>query len=161
MSLLRVSKGMGMVEVIIAMFLAAVAVMALFSLQAPALRTTAQADYLGRAAEILHRQLESTEVYLMNVCNSAAIPLQGVPAIPAAGASLTSTYNVRTSGLGADTNGDATYSVSTTITSMPPVPPSVTPTYFRVVVNVTWILNTTGISQTIFVSRQEYYKAGC
>jgi Tfp pilus assembly protein PilV len=159
MSLLRVSKGMGMVEVIIAMFLAAVAVMALFSLQAPALRTTAQADYLGRAAEILHRQLESTEVYLMNVCNSAATT--GIPAIPAAGASATSAYNVRTSGLGADTNGDATYSVSTTITSMPPVPPSVTPTYFRVVVNVTWILNTTGISQTIFVSRQEYYKAGC
>ncbi len=152
MSLLRVSKGMGMVEVIIATFLAAVAVLALFSLQAPALRTTTQSDYLGRAAEILHRQLESTEVYVMNVCNSVAST--GIPAIPAAGASATSTYNVITSGLGPAITGDATYSVSTTITS-------ITATYFRIVVNVTWSLNTTGISQTMFVSRQVYFKAGC
>ena len=152
MSIFRCNKGMGMVEVLIATFLAGVAVMALFSLQAPAFRATAQADYLGRAAEIMHRQLESTEAYLMNVCNSVATT--GIPAIPAAGASATSTYNVITSGLGAATSGDANYTVSTTITS-------VTTTYFRVVVNVTWSLNATGISQTIFVARQEYFRVGC
>jgi Tfp pilus assembly protein PilV len=154
MSFLRISKGMGLVEVIIAMFLATVAVMAILSLQAPALRTTARADYLGRAAEIMHRQLESTEVYLMNVCNSAAIGNQGIPAIPGVGGSATSTYNVITSGPGPAIDGDATYSVSTTITS-------VSITYFRVIVRVTWSMNATGISQTIFVSRQEYFKVGC
>ena len=168
MSKLICSKGMGLVEVMIALFLATVSVTAIFSLQAPAFRTTAQADYLGRAAEIMQRQLENTEVYLMNVCNTAANTDTGIPVIPiAVGGSATSTYCVLTSGSGgpcsaiiAIIDGDATYTVSTTITYMPPVPPSVTSSYFRVVVNVTWSRNTTGISQTIFVARQEYFKVG-
>jgi small neutral amino acid transporter SnatA (MarC family) len=171
MSKIICSKGMGLVEVMIALFLATVSVMAIFSLQAPAFRTTAQSDYFGRAVEILQRQLENTEVYLMNVCNTAANTDTGIPAIPTAvGGSATSTYCVLTSGSSAPPpcetiiaiiDGDAIYKVSTTITYMPPVPPSVTSSYFRVVVRVTWSRNTTGISQTIFVSRQEYFKVSC
>jgi hypothetical protein len=153
---------MGLVEVMIAMFLATVSVMAIFSLQAPAFKTTAKADYLGRAAEILERQLESTEGYVMNICNVNANALQGIPAIPAAGAVTNAAYNVRTSGLLADITGDATYNVSTTITGMPPVLPNLPP-YFRVDVRVTWNLNApviSAISQTIFVSRQTFFKYG-
>jgi len=155
MSFLRISKGMGLVEVVIALFLATVAVLAVFSLQAPGLQTAARSDYLGRAAEILERQLESTEAYVMNPNKLAAIT--GIPAIPGAGGSATVTYDVNTSGLGVAINGDATYRISTTITGVAPVPPNTTP-YFRVDVNVTWPLNPTGISQTIFVSRQDSFR---
>ena len=167
MSNLRFSKGMGLVEVMIAMFLTTVAIMAIFSLQAPAFRTAGKADYLGRAAEILERQLESTEVYVMNVCNLNAsvneVAITTIPAIPAAvGAITNALYDVRTSGLVADITGDATYHVNTTITAMPLVPPSVLPTYFRVNVTVTWgpITFPYSITQTIFVSRQVFFLFG-
>lgn len=157
MSFLRISKGMGLVEVVIALFLATVAVLAVFSLQSKGLQTTARSDYLGRAAEILEQQLESTEAYVMNLNNSAAIT--GIPAIPGAGGSLTAYHYVITSGFGVAINGDATYYVSTTITGVAPVPPNPNTTpYYRVDVNVTWPLNPTGISQTIFVSRQDAFR---
>jgi Tfp pilus assembly protein PilV len=155
----RIPKGMGLVEVMVAMFLATVAVISVFSLQAPGLRTTARSDYFGRAAEILERQLESTEVYLMNSCNTVADANVQIPAMPAAPGTVTnSAYDVRTSGLAVSITGDASYHVSTTITGLGTTVP---PNYFRVDVKVTWSLNIAGgISQTIFVSRQEFFKLG-
>jgi len=156
MSLLRISKGMSLVEVFIAICITAVAVMAIFSLQVPAFQTGAKSDYLGRAAEIMQMQLESTEAYLMNPnCLNANVNT-GIPAIPALGGSTTATYNVFSSGLSAPINGDATYSVSTTITSVPP-----TTKLFSVVVKITWSLKPTGISQTIYVSRQVFFGGPC
>ena len=72
MLLFRTSKGISLVEVVIAIFLTTTAVFAIFALQAPAWKTMAKADHLGRASEIMHRQLESTEVYLLNQCNTSA-----------------------------------------------------------------------------------------
>ncbi len=154
MSDLRVSKGMGMVEVMISLFIASVAIMAIFSLQSPAWRATAQADLIGRSSGILHRQLENTQAYIMNICNTAAYATSGIPAIPVVGDTTTATYDVRASGLGADTIGDATFNVTTRITG-------VTPIIFRVRVTVTWLANPTGITSTMIVSRQEYYRTGC
>lgn len=155
MLLLRASKGISMVEVIVAIFLTMTAILATFALQSPALRQTARADYLGRASEIMHRQLESTEVYLMNPCNTAASATNGIPAIPAIGASASDTYTVFASGLAAATQGDATYEVATTIVRT-------SANDFRVTVTITWPpLNATGITQTMFVSRQLYFKVGC
>lgn len=152
---LRASKGFGMVEVLVAVFLTVTAILAIFALQAPALRQTARSDYLGRATEIMHKQLESTEVYLMNQCNTAAMATNGIPAIPAIGASESSTYTVYASGLTAATQGDASYTVATTVVRT-------AANDFRVTVTVTWPpLNATGITQTMFVSRQLYFKAGC
>ncbi len=152
---LQTNKGMGMVEVMIAIFLTTTAIFAAFSLQSPAWKSAAKADYLGRGSEIMHRQLESTEAYLMNQCNTAASVLNGIPAIPAAGAAASSNYDVAVSGLAGATSGDATYHIVTEITAL-------TDNYFRITVTVTWPpLNATGINQTIFVSRQQYFKNGC
>jgi len=154
MLLLRASKGITIVEVMVAVFLTVTAILAIFALQSPAWRQTARADYLGRATEIMHKQLESTEAYLMNPCNTGAVATNGIPAIPAVGASASSTYTVYASGLGAAIQGDASYTVATTIarTSI---------NDFRVTVTITWPpLNATGITQTIFVSRQVYFKVG-
>jgi Tfp pilus assembly protein PilV len=155
MSLFRGSKGISLVEVMIAIFLTTFSIMALFALQSPAWKTIGKADYLGRASEILHRQLESTEVYLMNQCNTAASAGTGIPVLPGVGGTGNATYTVRASGLGTATRGDASFTVTTSITAQ-------TASYFRVTVTVTWApLNPTGITQTIFVSRQQYFKNGC
>lgn len=144
-----------MVEVMIAIFLTTTAIFAAFSLQSPAWKTVAKADYLGRGSEIMHRQLESTEAYVMNQCNTAASAANGIPAIPGAGAAASSNYDIVVSGLPAATAGDATYHIVTEITAL-------TDNYFRITVTVTWPpLNATGINQTIFVSRQQYFKNGC
>jgi Tfp pilus assembly protein PilV len=154
MFLLRTSKGFGMVEVLVAVFLTVTAILAIFALQSPAWRQTARADYLGRATEIMHKQLESTEAYLMNPCNTAAVATNGIPVIPAIGSSASSTYTVYASGLAAATQGDASYTVATTITRT-------AANDFRVTVTVTWPpLNAMGITQTMFVSRQLYFKMG-
>jgi Tfp pilus assembly protein PilV len=157
MSLLRVSKGMGLLEVIIAMFLATVAIMATLSLQAPSLRTAARSDYFGRAVEILERQMESTEAYLMNANNTLANVETGIPVLPiAVNANASATYTVNPSGYPAAINGDTTYTVTTTITGVYPNPVNGFMQIYRVDVQVTWPpLNPTGISQTIFVSRQD------
>jgi Tfp pilus assembly protein PilE len=157
MSLLRVSKGMGLLEVIIAMFLTTVAIMATMSLQAPSLRTAARSDYFGRAAEILERQMESTEAYLMNANNTLANAGTGIPALPTVvNANASATYQVYTSGSPAPIDGDITYTVTTTITGVYLNPVNGFMNTYRVDVQVTWPpLNPTGISQTIFVSRQD------
>jgi len=151
----QTDKGISLVEVIIAMFLTTTAILGIFSLQAPAWHSMSKADYLGRASEIMHRQLESTEVYLMNQCNTSASTETGIPAVPGQGASASAAYAVQTSGLTAHTRGDIAYTVTTTISGQ-------TANYFRVTVNVKWPpVNSTGISQTIYVARQQYFKNGC
>jgi len=134
------NRGVGLIEVVIAMFLTTIAVLAIFSLQAPAWRTTARADYLGRAAEILQRQMEDSEAFVMNSCNAVAVG--------------TTNTNVVTSGMGAAVQGDATYTVSTTIT---PVGANV----WRVTVTVSWPINATGITGSLIVARQEFFRSGC
>lgn len=128
-----------MIEIVIAVFLTMIGVLAIFSLQAPAWRTAARADYLGRAAEILQRQMEDREAFIMNPNNPVT---EGGP---------TPTYVV-TSGMGAAVRGDATYTVNTTITS-------VGTNVWRVTVTVTWPINPTGIKGSMIVARQEFFRS--
>ncbi|MFH1080964.1 MAG: hypothetical protein V1766_12030 [Pseudomonadota bacterium] len=134
------NRGVGLIEIVIAVFLTMIGVLAIFSLQAPAWRTAARADYLGRAAEILQRQMENSEAFIMNPCN-----------VVTAG---TTTASVVTSGMGAAVQGDATYNVSTTIT---PVGTNI----WRVTVTVTWPIKPTGITGNLIVARQEFFRSGC
>jgi Tfp pilus assembly protein PilV len=133
-------RGVGLIEVIIAMFLTAMGVLAVFSLQAPAWKTAARADYLGRATEIMQRQLESIETIVMNPCNAVATG--------------TTQETIITSGLGAAVRGDATYNVSTSIIS-------VGTNIWRVSVTVTWPINPTGVTGHVIVSKQEFFRSGC
>jgi Tfp pilus assembly protein PilV len=134
------NHGMSMIEVLIAMFLTSVAVLGIFSLQAPALKQTARADYLGRAAVVLQNQIETTEAFVMNPCNT--VPLG------------TTTTSVKMSGMAGTIAGDATYNVSTTIASAGT-------NIWKVTITVTWPMNATGITTNVMVSRQEFFKVGC
>lgn len=50
-------RGIGLIEVVLAMFLVTVAIMAILSLQPSAWQTAGKSDFLGRAAEILHKEM--------------------------------------------------------------------------------------------------------
>lgn len=136
-------RGVSLVEVIIAIFITVVGIMSLMDLQPAAWRTATRSDYLGRAAGVLQRQLETQELLIMNPCSAVA-----------AGSVTT---NVRMSGQGASVAGDATYQVHTVITNL-------ATNVWRVTITVSWPpLNNTGITESMVVTRQERFRfpAGC
>ncbi len=128
-------KGMSLIEVLIALFLLTVGVLALLTLQPRAWSLSGKSDYLGRAAGILHQELEANEMLLMN---------RNAPA-PAS-----NTRTVRTSGLGVAQPGDATFQVATSILD------NLNGTWL-ITVTVTWPGNPTGLSESRFVTRQQSF----
>jgi len=135
---------MSLIEVLIAIFITAVGLMAIMSIQPTAWRTAASADFRGRAAEILHSRLETIEQGIMNPCNAVAV-----------GITNTTVY---ASGQAAPvTNGgDVAFNVQTNIQSLGA-------STWRVNITVTWPGNNVGIKSGIVVIRQERFRfpAGC
>ncbi len=136
------NRGMGLVEVVIAMFLTVVAVLAIFSLQPVAWKTAARSDYLGRASGILYEQLLTQEALIMNPCNTVTTGTTGPTPVFASGQTTAQP-------------GDAQFNVTTTITSL-------AANVWRVTVRVAWAGHT-GISESLVVTRQEGFRfpTGC
>jgi Tfp pilus assembly protein PilV len=130
-------KGISLAEVCVAVFLLSVGVLALVSLQPAAWRLSGKSDYLGRASGILVAQLQATEAKIMN------------PNI--AVTTGTTTRMVYPGGQSTPKRGDAAFTVQTTTTDLGG-------NTWRVRVNVTWPGNATGISESLNVSRQEYFR---
>ncbi len=128
-----------MVEVVIALMVLTVGILAIISLQPSAWRLAGKSDYVGRAAGILQRQLQLTEAQILNPAN----------AIPA-----DSTITVYASGQGAPQPGDAAFTVQTTTLAAADIGPDA----FRVAVRVTWAGAPIGIAETIMVVRQEGFR---
>lgn len=153
LTLIYNKKGLSMIEVLIALFLTMIGVMALISMQPQGWLLSGRSDYLGRAAEMLHEQLEINELNIMNQCNAnapwgIALPLN-------VGDSINNNTQVRPSGMAAPQSGDVTFTVNTTITCIDNAPFT-----WRVTVNVAWP-NNAGIRESLVVTRQEYFKQGC
>lgn len=130
------NKGFSIVEVIITIFIIAVGIMALMSMQPMSWQTAKKADLLGRAASILALELETTELVIMNPNN----------AIPAGG-----TKTVYANGTGtAQGTGDVPYTVQTNIVNAG--------SSWTVTVTVTWPGNNRGIAESLIVSRQESFR---
>jgi Tfp pilus assembly protein PilV len=142
MSPLRCIKGISLVEVLIALFLVSIGVLSLMSLQPAAWRTSNRSDFLGRAAGILHQELEANRILIMNKANpnpcASSNPLVLAPRY------------VNPSGMSTPQPGDVTFAVLTAITDLNPTVPGP----WRVTVNVNWPGNPTGITETIVVGRQ-------
>ncbi|MGV8079024.1 MAG: hypothetical protein AB2L22_03030 [Syntrophales bacterium] len=138
----RNERGIGLPEVIIAIFLTTIGVLAILSLQPSAWRTVGRSDFLGRAAEVLYKELDTRETWIMNPCNAVTTG--------------TTTTAVKTSGMAGTITGDATYTVTTTVTN-------IGTGVWRVTVRVTWPINTRGISESLVVTRQEKFRfpEGC
>jgi Tfp pilus assembly protein PilV len=142
------NRGISLVEVIIAIFLVAVGVMAILSMQPTAWRTIGKSDYLGRGAGILHRELELREAWIANPCN--VVPPGNRPA-----------KTIIVSGLAAEVRGDATYTVNTNITQVG------TSNVYTVTVTVTWpdqvLRNYRNLVESVDVAQQDGFRfpAGC
>ncbi|MGD0275964.1 MAG: prepilin-type N-terminal cleavage/methylation domain-containing protein [Syntrophales bacterium] len=134
------NRGVSLVEILIAIFLTTIGVLALMSLQPSAWRAASRSDYLGRAAEMLSKQLEAQQTLIMATCNTISAP-------------TTTTTNYFASGQSTSSgSGDAQYSVKTTITQLG------TNTW-NVTVKVSWYNGTRSITGSMVVSRQSYF--GC
>ncbi|MFB3925266.1 MAG: hypothetical protein ACE14T_04365 [Syntrophales bacterium] len=131
-------KGISLIEVVVAILLTAIGVIALLSLQPQAWEMSGKTDYLGRAAGILNSELERVELSIMNPNNSVT-----------AG---TTSRTVLTSGGSSALTGDASYTVQTTIASAGT-------NVWRVTVVVTWPANSTGVSGSLLVTRQEPFRS--
>jgi prepilin-type N-terminal cleavage/methylation domain-containing protein len=136
------NRGFTLIEVIIAMFLTVVAVLALFSLQPTAWQTATRSDMLGRAAGILHERLTTQEALIMNPCNAVT-------------AGATGPTPVFVSGQATAQPGDVQFNVTTTITNL-------AANVWRVTVRVAWPGHV-GISESLVVTRQQGFRfpAGC
>lgn len=133
------NRGISLVEVVIAIFLTTVGVLAVLSLQPSAWKTATRSDYMGRAAGIMQKELETREAFIMNVCNTVTTG--------------TFTSNILVSGETAAQPGDATFTVTTTITN-------IAVNVWRVDVRVAWAGHT-GIIESLVVTRQQNFQFGC
>ena len=76
--MLHDSKGISLVECMIAVFLTAIAVVSLMTMQSLAWQSTGKSDYLGRASGILQRELEARENDIMRGTIPGAVVNQAV-----------------------------------------------------------------------------------
>ena len=130
---------MSLIEVGIALFLLTFSIMALISLQPAAWRLAGSSDFMGRAAGILQKQLQAAEARIMN-------PNSIIPT------GTTIDNKVLASGQEAVQQGDAAFTVQTTTTDLGGG------NSYRVSVRVTWPGSQTGITESLIVTRQEYYR---
>ena len=135
-------KGIGLIEVLISLFLVSFGILALLSLQPSAWKLTSRSDFLGRAGGLLHKEMETTEIVLMN---------PNYPNPCAATNPLVTTTNVFISGQSTAQPGDLPFTMQTTIQDN-------LNNSWTVRVRVTWTGNNTGISESLVVTRQENFR---
>jgi Tfp pilus assembly protein PilV len=131
------NKGIGLIEVLISLFLVSFGILALLSLQPSAWKLTSRSDFLGRAGGLLHKEMETREILIMNP-NATTNPLD-------------TTTNVFISGQSTAQPGDLPFTVRTEIQDN-------LNNSWTVRVRVTWTGNNTGISESRIVTRQENFR---
>jgi Tfp pilus assembly protein PilV len=134
------NRGITIVEVLITLSLTTVGILALLSMQPTAWNTAGRSDFMGRAAGILQSELERNELQIMNPNNAVST---GV--LP--------TRNVNASSQSAQQTGDVNFTIATTVT-----PLAGTTNAWSIRVQATWPGNTRGVSETVVVTRQEYFR---
>ncbi|KPK89093.1 MAG: hypothetical protein AMJ94_13060 [Deltaproteobacteria bacterium SM23_61] len=137
-------KGITLIEVLVSLFLLIVGVLGLISMQPAAWRLSGTADYLGRAAHTLQRELQFYEARIMN-------PNVAISVDPNT-KTWSSTYSITASGQDTEKTGDAVFNVQTTITDLDGG------RSYRLAGRVSWPANPVGISESLLVTRTESYR---
>ncbi|MEW5746038.1 MAG: prepilin-type N-terminal cleavage/methylation domain-containing protein [Nitrospirota bacterium] len=137
------NRGLSMIEVLIALLLTMIGVMGLMSMQPQGWWLSGKSDFLGRAAGILHEELEAKSALIMNPCNNV---VQSNP-------NIKTTFANGPVSTGA---GDIQYIVQTNIV---PVVPNLT---WRLTIRVT-PPGSPAVSESTIVTRQEAFRfpGGC
>lgn len=137
-------KGISLIEVLISLFLLMIGVLGMLSLQPAAWRMSGTADYLGRAANTLQKELQIHEARIMNP--NVTIPIDPNTMV------WSSEYEVNASGQEDVKTGDAVFNVQTTITDLDGG------RSYRLAVRVSWPGRPSGISESLLVTRTESYR---
>jgi len=132
-------RGITLIEVVIAELLLTVGILGLLSLIPSAWRLSGQSDYFGRATGILQEQLQAAEIQIMN-------PVLGVTTW-----NPTPPSTLYSNGQNVDLVGDLPFTVTTSSTALGA-------NNWTVKVTVTWPGNAVGISESVIVSKQEYFR---
>ena len=134
------NRGITIVEVLITLFLTAVGIMALLSMQPTSWNAAGRSDFMGRAAGILQSELERNELWIMNPANAVSTGVLPV-------------RNVYASSPPTQQAGDVPFTVNTTV-----LPLGSATNAWTVTIQVTWPGNARGVQETAIVSRQEYFR---
>ena len=135
-------KGMTLIEVMIAVMLVSIGALSLLATQGPAWNLTGRSDILGRAGMVLHRELGTNEMLLMNP--NVANPCLAVNP-------LVNVRNVNASDQAVGQPGDIVFTVQNTTRD------NLNGTW-TVRVQVTWPGNNVGVSESVVVTRQEPFR---
>lgn len=133
--------GVTLIELLVTMILVSIGIFAALDVFPSSWRLTTQSDRIGQASEIMHRELETSQLIILNSCNTAIM-------------GGTTTLPVNASGRTGTLQGDVSYTVSRTITALGTGSWGIT-------VQVTWPGNAVGVSGTIVSVRDANYKEGC
>jgi Tfp pilus assembly protein PilV len=133
-------RGLGIVEVLITLFLTTVGILALLSMQPQSWKAASRSDFMGRAAGILHSELERNEIWIMNPLNAVTTGAQAQRTVYA---SSQTTQQA----------GDVPFTVNTTVAAY-----GASTNAWTVDVQVTWPGNTRGVRERAVVSRQETFR---
>lgn len=136
------NKGVSLIEVLISIFILAIGILGVLAVFPQGWMSSMKSDLLGRGAEILHKEMETRQAFIMNPCNSITIG--------------TTSKTVYPSGQTSAQSGDAPFTVSTEVNSI-----AGQTSIWRITVTVTWPGNSAGITESIDVTRDENYKQGC
>ena len=145
------NRGITIVEVLITLFLTAVGILALLSMQPTSWSAAGRSDFMGRAAGILQSELERSELWIMNPNNAFATACDATGRNLFLGGPCTRTINA--SDQSTAQTGDVPYTVATLVT-----PLGGATNAWTVRVQVTWPGNIRGITESTIVSRQEYFR---
>jgi Tfp pilus assembly protein PilV len=132
-------RGITLVEVLITLFITATGIMALLAMQPTSWNAAGRSDFMGRAAGILHSELEQNEIWIMNPVNTVT--------------NGTTTRTVNASGQATQQTGDVPFTIATAI-----APFGFSTNAWTVNVRVTWPGNNLGIAETLIVSRQDNFR---
>ena len=128
-----------MVEVVVSVAVLSIGILSLITVLPSSMRLANRSDYLGRASGILANQIQLAEAMVLNPSANLA-PLMGQQPLP----------DVNPSGQGTGVTGDLTFHVTRTLTDLGN-------NSFLVTVKVTWQGNTTGITESLRVTRQQSF----
>lgn len=134
-------RGVTLVELLITIILVSVGIFATLDVFPSSWRLIAQSDRIGQASEIMHRELETSQLVILNTCNTVIV-----------GGTTTSAVNA--SGRTGSLQGDVSYTVTRTITALGNGS-------WSIAVQVTWPGNAVGVSNTVVAVRDANFKEGC
>lgn len=131
------NKGFGMIDAVMAMFVTLIGVAGLLAAMPIGWGLAGSSEMRTRGIEIMHRELETDEMLIMNPCNNFAVA--GIP-----------DKTVYSSGNAVALPGDASFTVKKTIAQ--------SGIGWQISVTVLWVGTNTGVSESRLVIRQYDYQ---